>query len=1501
MSLFTRSTKHDPDTSVALVFQALQWYGEDVDLSEEYDGDERGDYMYYIIKLFGSTLDGKTVSVSIRNFTPYFYVKVPNHWTKREVIKFYGYLFEILPSLMKNGLQSCKLFEKQDFWGFTNHKQFKFVRVCFKNLKTMRYIERKLQNKVVISSISKENIQFGLYESNIEPFLRFIHINDLEPSGWIRLPAKKFKATSLLETNCNIDVEVNWTDVEPYKCDHSAPFLIASFDIECISLSGDFPVAVKPDYKHIAFKLYDIYKQTLEKNTVYNLREGIKTCILYTLGYDVECPYDMHKEVVKTELLPIKDMIHNLEIYLDDIATLLSGKFVYDSGTKPTREKIVGKINDILTNKLKLPLLEGDPIIQIGTTLHKYGERECCHKHIVTLGSCEPQDGITIEECRTEAELLLKWREFIMKINPDMITGYNIFGFDFDYITERAREVGVLSNFMKLSRFPNQVCKFKKTKLSSSALGDNILKYIDMNGIVLFDLMKVVQRDHKLDSYKLDNVAYHFTGEQKDDVSPQDIFRLQKGTAADRSIVAKYCIQDCTLCNKLVMKLEIIANSMGMSNVCLVPLTYIFMRGQGIKIFSLVLKMCRESNYLIPVFSREFSVPDTILEEVQILISNHVSDSSTLAKVQDNIKQLVKLSRQDSRLECYKKYNLYAGYIFRSYCKLGLCEDAILPLLASKFKCSMMVIKEINNILIDDEENNEPTDNDDSYEGAIVLDPKEGVYIDDPVSVFDYASLYPSSMISENLSHDCIVLDPAYDNLPNVEYSNVAYDIYECKNGKKVKVGERVCRYVQPPNGEKGVIPNILLKLLTARKTTRKMIGMKQIMHGGEVIKGYYNTDSNTFYPEKGESFTLTNDQVATLNDVFNDFQKAVLDGLQNAYKITANSLYGQIGAKTSPIYLKDIAACTTATGRKMILMAKDFLEGQYHANIVYGDSVASYTPILIKYNNKIFIEEVQNLAQMFGNACWVPCKQTKEACELDCVEVWTDEGWTQVYRIIRHKLAPHKSMIRVVTGAGVVDVTSDHSLIRSDMTIVKPNDLSVGDSLLHQYVPAYTDAMMNLDVICPGQYMATNTQLTAAKIYAHAVTHGFDVELKPNKYNNYVHMNFKNKTNVEYDHDRTRIKEMFSIPYDDGDYVYDLTTENHKFAAGVGELIVHNTDSLFVIFPDTIMETTIDIPHGSLKGKAKIMPSINIATKAASEFKCLIKKPHDLEYEKTFWPFILLSKKRYVGNMYEKDDVNFKQKSMGIVLKRRDNAQIVKSVYGGIIDIILNQQDVNKSVEFLNRSLNELVDGRCPIEDLVITKSLRSEYKDPTKIAHKVLAERMKERDPGNAPQVNDRVPFVYIQSNTKEKVLQGERIEHPDFIKKNNLKIDYNFYITNQIMKPILQLYSIIVEDLPGYSKPPCYYEMVNDKIKEETDDAKKMKEKMAMVKENIVKELLFDPVLSKLENFKKTSTRIGKKVEKELLMSQLPQLPTMDILQNVLQKKRQKRVSKKNESKE
>jgi hypothetical protein len=125
-----------------------------------------------------------------------------------------------------------------------------------------------------------------------------------------------------------------------------------------------------------------------------------------------------------------------------------------------------------------------------------------------------------------------------------------------------------------------------------------------------------------------------------------------------------------------------------------------------------------------------------------------------------------------------------------------------------------------------------------------------------------------------------------------------------------------------------------------------------------------------------------------------------------------------------------------------------------------------------------------------------------------------------------------------------------------------------------------------------------------------------------------------------------------------------------------------------------------------------------------------------------------------------------------------------------------------------------------------------------------------MGERDPGNKPMVNDRIPYVYIQKTEKkgQKLLQGDRIEHPNFIIENKLTPDYYFYITNQIMKPVGQIYTLIAEQLLVDKKDiyeSKYKYFLTKYTKEKAD------EKLNELKSKNVCEYIFGDILRKSKN--------------------------------------------------
>jgi DNA polymerase delta subunit 1 len=466
------------------------------------------------------------------------------------------------------------------------------------------------------------------------------------------------------------------------------------------------------------------------------------------------------------------------------------------------------------------------------------------------------------------------------------------------------------------------------------------------------------------------------------------------------------------------------------------------------------------------------------------------------------------------------------------------------------------------------------------------------MYLDQPISVLDFNSLYPTNMISYNLSPDTLVCEREFDaegtkirhegmKLEQMEVLKEKYVLeeveYDTKDDKGVITGKTICTFVQPNENPMtvGVLPKTLDILLKKRKE----------------------------FKEKME------------DTQYDEAQRSVFNGLQLAYKVVANSVYGQTGSRVSPIRKLCVAACTTAAGRKALGLAKRIVETEFGAEVIYGD-----------------------------------------------------------------------------------------------------------------------------------------------------------------------------------------------------------------------------TDSIFIRFP------TKDLAE-----------SIRLGIAAGKRITSQCRKPYKIAYEKTFFPFILFCRKRYVGLMFEEDaTIKPKRKSMGIVLKRRDNAPIVKDVYGGALDMLLTEKDVRKAQRFVVDKLVDVLENRIPLEKFIVSKSLRDDYKNPGQIAHRVLADRMESRDAGTAPKVGDRLQFVFVAEN-KHKGKQGDRIEEVGYVREHGLTPDASFYITNQIQNPVAQLFALCISQLEGYVAPrrPSYTTMYEELLEKHNGDEEEATRALLTKKEKQLDGLMFmgSPLLTKL----------------------------------------------------
>jgi len=1154
------------------------------------------------ILLFGTTDAGKSICVEVQGYRPYLYVQIPEDWTDKTKRAYENYLrkkcvfdtHEAQKHVVFKEERHKKLFD------FDNNTLHRFIRIEVPSLA----IWRRVKNTILTQTLEPVPLTIGgktyllkVYEANIDPVLRFFHERNLEPAGWMKLPEFKYELTESEDATTAVSASCEWRFIETDKSRLSlAPTLMAAWDIECMSSHGDFPQPQKT-YRKPA-------RELLEANirTTYDAAEALVEAL--NAGQE--------GRPSKSKLSPIYVKQKRKKPWtLEEMLREITEPEELDDVLTDTAKKQDFRISDLdeyLSDKIKLPDIRGDELVQIGIVLYRNNKPES--KHIFVLGTCNrekvaPPSSSTVPihvyAFDLEQKLLQAFHIWLGKIDPDVMIGYNVFGFDEQYLWLRAQELNCTSSCQSWSRLSTGKPRLVEKFLSSAAMGDNTMYIINSPGRLKVDLLPYVRRNYNLDSYTLDNVSATFMSgsvksvtvvdsntlkvftkstkgalvgrfivlmdddnehvvhkaeiiaiddgvltvrsqdakekldehtvpisrwaQVKDDVSPKELFALQKGSAEDRAKIARYCLQDCDLVMELFMKLDVMNNAVAMANVCSVPVSYIFMRGQGVKIESLIFKECRNEDQLIEVLPAPKN-----------------------------------------------------GY---SLNPTPVVDDS------------------------DDENKAEDT----SYEGAFVLDPVTGIYLDDdPVGVPDFSSLYPSTIISENLCHSSVVwvkdhkLDGTivlaegsdqYDNIPSIGYIDIDYDILindpddKRKHPAKIKAGRRVVRYAQPPNNEKSTIPKILMKLLSQRKATRKLA-----------------------QTEKDE------------------FRLALLDAQQLAYKLTANSLYGQLGSGTSKIRRVVLAASTTAYGRKQLIFAKDCIE------------------------------------QIYGN---------------------------------------------------------------------------------------------NRDPRC-----------NAMAVYG-------------------------------------------------------------------------DTDSLFIRWRPKNTET-----GERLSGDEAVALAKELTEEAGALVSSCLKPPHDFEFDKVFRTFCLLSKKRYVGDMSEGDLDHFHRKAMGIVMKRRDNAPIVKYVYGGVIENILVKQDIKAAFDFVQKSSKELIDGKFPISKLTITKSLRAEYKTPNPPAHKILAERIGQRDPGNKPSSSERIPYVYIPA-PEGSTLQGDRIETPSYIREHKLTPDYAFYITNQIAKPVAQVFGLVVEKLPGFKKADI------ETLKRST--------KPVEAREKLASQLLFGKIL---DDISKDQTKMKQKNE-------------------------------------
>ena len=256
---------------------------------------------------------------------------VPSSWKKLFCLKF---IKGELGEYNEKSLISVEKVKKEKLYGFNNFKKLSFLKLSFKNetsfnkakklwyTENKNYKKTKLRKKGLLFEHTNDYLQ--LYEASLPALLRYFHVQNISPSGWVTFhkTAKEVKKSNR-HTNCTFEYRTDYKNIKPLlEKETGVPMKIMSYDIEASSSHGDFPVALKT-YKKLIGEIIQYW--TIHKKEIIKMTQSKKE----KLFIDLVCAAFKYKEQ-------------------DGISRV----YLYSKKDKPSKKELIQK----LQNLIKLPL-----------------------------------------------------------------------------------------------------------------------------------------------------------------------------------------------------------------------------------------------------------------------------------------------------------------------------------------------------------------------------------------------------------------------------------------------------------------------------------------------------------------------------------------------------------------------------------------------------------------------------------------------------------------------------------------------------------------------------------------------------------------------------------------------------------------------------------------------------------------------------------------------------------------------------------------------------------------------------------------------------------------------------------------------------------------------------------------------------------------------------------------------------------------------------------------
>jgi DNA polymerase elongation subunit (family B) len=1078
-----------------------------------------------------------------------------------------------------------------------------------------------------------------------------------------------------------------------------------------------------------------------------------------------------------------------------------------------------------------------DSIFMICTTFHFAKKSESILSVNLTLKENDPLDDVVTIVCKSEAVLLLAFSKLFDIMQPDFITEFNGGGFDWRNIIVKTQSFGIITPFLHnmsinhLAQWeakPNMISRYfvEKVIKIDGATASAFCKTFKMPGYVNFDTLIVFkQLEPNADSHKLNECLKRCKLGSKDDMDIKEMFRIyREGTSEEMKMVAHYCFIDTFKLQSLLLKKNVIQDRREVSILSFTSIYDSFYYANGSKVRNLLMNNGMKKGYKFnTLYKPTIEDPDAKFPG---------------AFVVPPIKGIVRpIMRYDEFTnQCDESLAIAYSFIEKHFDNLKnntLDKSIEIPQTIRPYIEYMLA-------------------NENQY----------------PISGLDYSSLYPSIIMAYNISPEKLIVDEKYANqliekgynLKHISFPFLGRDFHAWfvqHNNDEQLYG--LCPAILIELFAKRAEIKRILKPY-GDKMIEMEIEMKQYPNNSEYPRieeydevcfdyGYYNAKQkalkvfmNTFYGEMGNflSFVCAVETAASVTTMGQYNLKYAKSYVEDVLKMKV--YYGDSVVGDTPIMIK--------RNSEYELVPIEELDNNYTS---YGEKE------YIDYSNK-------NTHVMTENGYSKILKVIRHRTNKRLFRITTSRGSVVVTEdhslldLNKSKIKPQNCTIgtQLLHWENTLYENSHYSN-NSDLAYIKgfffggSYELITPDlQLLHKYVQIFNnyyseiqlqiskdsklyraEVVGNIQILNDEFYSSRmqkkipqdilNSDRTSKLSFIQGYydgggnnivqgqigSHGLYLLLLDIGQNVRIYSENNAIYRLSYDHSTIESDAIESI-VDMGicsEYVYDLETESHHFAAGVGQIVVHNTDSLYLACNKNHFN---EIDKQYFTGK---IDKIDYATQLVSKtFELIEIAKHEVNdhlvkdngtkflkmaYEEVLYPAVFLSKKKYIGIPHE-EVINFyplKPFMKGLEVVKRGTSDVLKNICMRVIMEILDIKCTKSMLELVETAIKRFFTNKWDVNHFVKTAVYRLDKNNipVRKMIARYVAEKYK-----IIPEPNVRFkyvlckkyPWTFDARGNQTILSNGDKMELVERVIEENIPVDLEYYFNNEITGQMARL---------------------------------------------------------------------------------------------------------------